>query len=173
MLKRSHPLLICRRVKEQWLLRPLVVSTRHAFCPKHLLPPTHTSSPLTMPRHLAPCAHPEPSTNEHEDTQGKQLRLLSTPALGFFPSNPPTSCFRPACKLCPKASLSISVFLWGVGKEASSSFLFYRAETHRAGCGIHPSKCKGEIGRILREALVTYPYRYCLSECLPFFCFVR
>lgn len=60
---------------------------------KHLLLPTPNATPFTIPRHLSPCAHPQPSTSDHKDSQGKQLRLLSIPALALFRSDPPASVF--------------------------------------------------------------------------------
>ena len=130
-------------MKELRLLRPLFVSAPPCHPPPNISsslhttscpsqPPPHSSSsrnplPLTLPRHLAPCTHPQPSTNVHKDTKGKQLPLLSAPALSFFPSNPPTSCFRPACKLWPKAGLPISGFLGRAGEEAGFIFSSYEA----------------------------------------------
>ena len=137
-------------MKEQWLLRPLLFLRPLPSPTKHLSLPTHNAPPLPMPRHLPPCAHPQFSTNDHKDTQGKQLRLLSAPALGFFPSIPPTSCFRQACKLWPKAGLPISGFLWEVGKEACLIFCSYRAiSTERRRAYVFGALMDGESRSLL------------------------
>ena len=126
---------------------------------KHLSLPAQSSSPLTLQRHLAPCAHPQPSTNERKDTQGKQRPLLSAPALGFFPSNPPTSCFRPACKLWPKAGLPIHGFLGRAGEEAGFIFSSYRAiSTERRRAYVFGALMDGE-SRSLSFPSVVANYR--------------
>ena len=52
MRKRSHPLIIYRRVKEQWLLRPLLVSAPHAI-PHQTSPPTYTQRLAPYPCHAS------------------------------------------------------------------------------------------------------------------------
>ena len=149
-------------MKKLRLLHPLLVSALHTFLAKHLLPPAHNATPFAMPRLLAPYLHPQSSTNDHKGTNGTQLPLLSAPALGFFQSNSPASCFRPACKPCPQACLSFPGFLWGAGEEAYFISLFYRVGSCRARRGIHSSKYGGEGGGRLPPPFVVRSCGHCV-----------
>ena len=111
-----------------------------------------------MPRHLPPCVHPQSSTNDHKDTQGMQLPLLSAPALGFFPSNSPVSCLRLACKPSPQACLSFHGFLSGATKEACFIFSSYRAiSAERRHAYVFGALMDGESRSLLfPSAVATY-----------------
>ena len=145
-------------MKEQWLLHPLFVPAHHSFPSTRLVPPAHNATPFTMPRLRSPLPHSQSSTNDYKDTQGKHLPLLSVPAFGFFPSNPPTSCFRPACKPSPQACLSFPGSLSGATKEAYFIFSSYRAiNTERRRAYVFGALLDGEDGCLFfPSAVATY-----------------
>ena len=87
MLKRSHPLLIYRRVKEQWLLRALFVSAPPAISHQTSLP---TCTKLLAPYPATPPSSLRPPTALHQRAQG----------------HPRASSF-PCCPLKPLASTQV------------------------------------------------------------------
>ena len=89
-------------------------------------------------------------------TNARMLAVAFHSSPWLLPSNPPTSCFRPACKPSPQACLSFPGLLWGAGEEAYFIFLFYRVGSCRARRGIYSSKYKGEGGGRLPSPFLIY-----------------
>ena len=148
MRKRSHPLLICRRVKKLRLLRPLVVSARHSFPSTRLLPPLHITirpSPCHDTYLPAP-THSPPRTIIRTPKASNFLccplhPLTSSPAILLLHSF--DALIRPSLKAVYLSTASFG----DAGEEANFIFLFYRAESHRVRLGYPFLKMQGRRRR--------------------------
>ena len=152
-------------MKEQWLLRPLVVSALHSFPSIRLAPSlSHLLPSCTQRLVLYPCHATFPPASTHNSPP----TITRTPTGSNFacrPLQPLASSpaillllpFDQLVSLARKPVYLSSVFSLEVWAEAYSIFLFYRTESYRARRGIHSSKYRGRRWKASFSLSRSYP----------------